>query len=385
MKILYPVIDGEVSGGNIVCLRIIEEALKRGYAVIVNSPTDSKFTDILRAKGIKVYNLDTRRSFRFDNAIKLARIIKKENIDLVHSHGPLGVTILSRLAGWLAAVPVINHAHAPDFPSANPGVGLYHYLLNWVTSRFFCAGVIAVSEAVKKIIIRQGVNVDKITVVYNGIDLDAIRYDKKTSIEIRESFGLNENQQIIGNVGRIDRFKGQHIFIESALKVLKKNPEVIFMIVGEDIGNAGRYKKELEGLTVDLGLKQNIIFTGYRHDVMDLMNTFNIFVLPSLAEGLSVAILEAMAAKKAVITTPAGGNPEIVIDGSTGTLVEPQNPDKLAEAIIYHLRNPEISKRMGECGYGRVKKYFSLSQMLDKVFDIYKEVLHKGEAWRLSD
>lgn len=377
MKILYPVIDGEVSGGNIICLRIIEEALKRGYAVIVNSPTESKFTDILKEKGIKVYNLDTRRSFRLDNAIKLARIIKKENINLVHSHGPLGVIILSRLAGWLAAVPVINHAHLWDFPSANPAVRLYHYLLNWITSRLFCAQVIAVSESVRKEIIKQGVALNKIAIIYNGIDLDNLSCNKG-SVEIRREFGLKENQRIIGEVARLCKSKGQDILIKAAQKVIRNNPDTVFMIVGEDLERTGGYKKELEDLAGDLGLKQNIIFTGYRRDIMDLMNIFDIFVLPSLEEGLSVAILEAMAAKKAVIAASVGGNPEIVIDGRTGTLVEPQSPDKLAKAIIYHLENPGISKIMGEQGYDRVKKYFSLSQMLDKVMDIYK-----GEGWRL--
>jgi len=112
LKILYPIINGEVTGGNMICLRIIEEALKKGYAVVVNSPTEGKFTDILREKGIKVYNIDTRRSFRFDSAIKLARVIRKEDINLVHSHIPLGGIILSRLGGWMAGVPVINHVHA---------------------------------------------------------------------------------------------------------------------------------------------------------------------------------------------------------------------------------------------------------------------------------
>lgn len=374
MKILYPVIDGEVSGGNVICLRIIEEALKRGYAIIVNSPTQSKFTNILREKGIKVYNLDTRRSFRLDNAIKLAWIIKKENINLVHSHGPLGVTILSRLAGWLAVVPVINHAHLPDFPSANPAVRLYHYLLNWITSRLFCAQVIAVSESVRKEVIKQGVAVNKTAVIYNGIDLGNASCNK-SSVEIRREFGLKENQRIIGEVARLCKNKGQDILIKAAQKVIKNNADTVFMIVGEDLERAGEYKKELEDLAEDLGLKQNIIFTGYRRDITDLMNTFDIFVLPSLEEGLSVAILEAMAAKKAVITTSVGGNPEIVIDGQTGTLVEPQSPDKLAKVIIYHLENSEASKIMGEQGYDRVKKHFSLSQMLDKVMHIYKEVL----------
>ena len=107
MKILYPIIDGEITGGNMICLKIIEEALKRGYPAVVNSPTEGRFTRILREKGIKVYNIDTRRTFRFDSAIKLAYIIKGEGINLVHTHTPLSGAIISRIAAKLSNVSVV--------------------------------------------------------------------------------------------------------------------------------------------------------------------------------------------------------------------------------------------------------------------------------------
>lgn len=376
LKIIYPIINGEITGGNMMCLRIIEESIKRGYKVVVNSPTEGKLTYLLREKGIKVYNIDTQRTFRLDNAIKLAYIIKKEDINLIHTHTLLAGTVLSRLAGWISGVPVIDHTHIPYFMNLNPMVRLYQFLFNWITSRLFCAKIIAVSESVKKEITRQGSAANKTIVVYNGIDLGDIRCEKGP-IKIREEFGIRANQRIIGEVGRLGVDKGQHILIKAVQKVIKDFPDTIFMIVGEDLTKERDYRKRLERLAGDLGLRQKIIFAGYRHDIMDLMNAFDIFVLPStFKEGLPVVILEAMAAKKPVIATSVGGNPEIVINGETGTLVLPENPDKLADAIIYHLNNPEISKQMGEKGYARVKKYFSLTQMLDKVMDMYKEVLH---------
>jgi len=375
LKILCPIIDGEVTGGNLICLRIIEESLKRGYGVVVNSPTEGKFTHLLREKGIKVYNIDTRRTFRLDSAIKLAYIIKKEGINLVHSHAPLGGTILCRLAGWIAKIPVINHVHVPYYLNINPIVRCYQFSLNWLTSRLFCVKVIAVSEFVKRKIIRQGTPVNKVVVIYNGIDLDNIRYENNP-IKIREEFGLKQNQRIIGEVGRLGEDKGQRILIKAAGEVTEKFPDAIFMIVGEDLTKERDYKKKLERLTVDLGLKHKFIFTGYRLDIMNLMSAFDISVLPStFVEGLPVVILEAMAAKKPVITTSVGGNSEVVVDGQTGTLIPPQDSDKLAGAIIYHLNHPEISKQMGENGYERVRQFFGLSQMLDKVIQIYKEVL----------
>ena len=373
LKILYPVIDGEITGGNIVALRIIEEVLKRGGKAVVNSPSEGKLTDVLKRKGITVYNIDTRRSFRFDSAVRLARIIKKEGVNLVHSHTPLGGTVLSRLAGAIAGIPVINHAHTPEFISRNPIAGKYQSLLIWITSRLFCARIIPVSGFVKTEIIKQGVPANKITVIYNGINLDNVEHSNSPG-KIRDEFGLIKNQPIIAEVGRLSNDKGQHILIRAAPYVIDKFPNAAFMIIGEDLCKSGEYKNELEELSAGLGLKQKIIFTGYRPDILNLMNAFDLFVLPSVfTEGLPLVILEAMSAKKAVIATSVGGNPEIVINGKTGTLVPPKDPDKLADAIIYHLSNPEISKQMGENGYALVKRKFSLSEMLDKIMNIYKE------------
>lgn len=377
MKILYPIINGEVTGGNIMCLKIIEESIRRGYRVVVNSPTEGKFTSLLRERGVRVYNIDTRRTFRLDSAIRLACVIKKEGINLIDSHAPLGGTILSCLAGWISRVPVINHVHIPYYMNRIPAVRICQFLANWITSRLFCAKIIAVSESVKKDIIIQGSAADKTSVVYNGIDLEDIRCEK-IPIKIQEEFGLRPNQRIIGQVGRLGLDKGQHILIKAASRVIKDFPDTIFMIVGEDLTKERDYKERLERLADDSGLRKQIIFTGYRWDIMDLMHAFDIFVLPStFKEGLAIVILEAMAAKKPVITTMVGGNSEIVIDRETGTLVPPEDPDKLAEAIVYHLNHPETAKKMGEKGYARVKQYFSLTQMLDKVMDIYKEVSRK--------
>lgn len=374
MKILYPIIDGEITGGNIICLCIIEEALRRGYDVIVNSPTEGKFTRILRERGIKVHNIDTRHSFRFDSAIKLARIIKKEGINLVHSHTPLSGTILSRIAAWLSNVPVVNHEHGLAALNSHPLIKRYQLFLNVFTAKLATCRVIAVSQATRAGLIQRGIPQNIIRLVYNGVfakNEQTVSF--KSQDAILKNFELASSPYlIIGQIGRIDKKKGQYILIQAARQVLKNFPNVIFLIVGEDFQN-GVYQKQLETLARNLGIIDHIIFTGYRPDIMELMGIFALFVLPSLAEGLPVVILEAMLAKKPVITTSAGGNTEVVIDGETGTIVPPEDPDRLAEAIIYHLQNPEVSKRMGEKGYERVRRYFSLSQMLDKVIDIYKE------------
>lgn len=378
MKILYPIIDGEVTGGNIIALWIIEELLERGGQAVVNSPSEGKLTDILRNKGIKVYNIDTRRSFNLGSAIKIARIIKEEDIDLVHSHTPLGGTVLSRLGGFISGVPVINHAHVRDSFNQYPFIGAYQFLLNWVTSRFFCSKVIAVSRAVKEEIVKQGVSADKIDVIHNGINPGLVSKDSNSDIKIRNEFGLKPGQRIIGQVGRLCENKGQHVLIKAA-EMVAKEYDCVFLIIGEDLERAGEYKNSLRELARGFGLEQRVIFTGYRSDIRELMNAFDIFTLPSFVEGLPVVILEAMAIAKPVVATSVGGNPEIVIDGKTGTIVPPGDPEKLAEALIYHLKNPEISKAMGKRGHQRIEEDFLLSRMLTKIFDIYAHVKKGGK------
>lgn len=380
MRILYTVINGEITGGNIVCLKVIEEALRRGYEAIVNSPTEGKFTDILKEKNIKVYNFKTRRSFRFDSAFKLAWIIKKEGINLVHSHVPLGGTVLSCLAAWLAGVPVISHVHIYFAMNKNIFIRTYQLLLKEIAIGLFCNRIIAVSEAVKTRIIKQGVPQKKITVVYNGVDSNESGHSDNRA-RIRSEFGLKNNQYIIGEVGRISDDKGQHILIKAASKIVKEFPDAIFMIVGEDLLKKGEYRKKLEKLISDLGLRQNFIFTGYRADIMAFMDAFDIFVLPSLCEGLPVVILEAMTAKKAVIATAVDGSCELVVDGQTGSSIPAQDPDKLAASIKFHLENPEVTKKMGENGYIRAKQFFSLSDNLNKIMNLYDEVINERKQW----
>ena len=111
MRILYPMINGEVTGGNMICLQLIEEAKRRGWKVFVNSPSYGKFTNILNEKGIKIYNINNLRTFRWDKVLAFAKVVKKESIDIIHTHTALPGMIISRIAGKLTNTPVITHEH----------------------------------------------------------------------------------------------------------------------------------------------------------------------------------------------------------------------------------------------------------------------------------
>jgi len=377
MRILYPIIDGEVTGGNIICLQFINEAQKRGWDVVVNSPAKGSFIDMIRDKCARIYHIDTSRSFRLDKSVELMKAIKKEKIDLVHCHAPLPDTNLSRIAAALAGIPIVTHAHLRQSLNSNPLVRKYQLMLDWCTSRLFCDRIIAVSEAVKTDFTEQGSPQSKIEVVHNGIDATRDQ-PKKNSGAIRREFNLRSDQKLVGEVARLCGAKGQHILIRAARLVIEEFPDAVFMIVGEDMEKNGEYKHELEDLAEELGVKDNLIFTGYRGDVPDLMSAFDVFVLPSFAEGLPVTILEAMAARRPVVATPAGGNTEIVVHDETGLIVPFGDHEQLAEIILHLLNNPEKARLTGQRGYERVQAHFSLDQMVEKTFQIYDEVVRNS-------
>jgi glycosyltransferase involved in cell wall biosynthesis len=138
------------------------------------------------------------------------------------------------------------------------------------------------------------------------------------------------------------------------------------------IAGDGEERDALEEFSRRLGVTGQVEFLGFSRDVDPLMRSFDVFVLPSLTEGISLTILEAMAAAKPVITTRVGGNPEVVIDGRTGILVPPQDPDALAAAIVKLMKDPALALEMGKNGRKRFEEIFDLGLMVTRYEDVYR-------------
>ncbi|MBD3183894.1 glycosyltransferase [Candidatus Poribacteria bacterium] len=375
MNILYTVTHGHFTGGNVVCLRVIEEALKRKWKVFINSPSNGEFINYLKEKYVNVYYINTTRSFRIDKCLQISRVLKKNDIKIIHTHAPLPDTNISRIAGAISGVPVISHLHTcGPILNSNILIRKYQLLLEKFSSKYFCHKSIAVSKAVKNAFLNTGYPDSKIEIIYNGINTKTFLPVKKCR-DIFSELGIKSDYKLIGQVSYLCKSKGQHILIKAMGSVIRKNPNVVLMFVGEDLQQGGRYRRELEKMAKNMGILGNVIFTGYRSDIPDIMNSLDFFILPSYGEAFPITILEAMAAKKPVITTPVGGNTELVIDKETGIIVPVGDYNKLSEAILYLLENPEKVAFMGQNGYERVKKHFSLDNMVQKVFQIYEEVL----------
>jgi glycosyltransferase involved in cell wall biosynthesis len=200
-----------------------------------------------------------------------------------------------------------------------------------------------------------------ITQIYNGVDTETYRPSRGRSA-IRAELGIGDDVQLIGVVGRLDPIK-DHLTLFRAFELVSKSfPKAQLLIIGD-----GPERKHLESVAV-----QNIVFLGNRSDVPAILRGLNIFVLPSLNEGISNTILEAMATALPVVTTRVGGNVELVQEGYTGMLVEPGDHQALASALACYLSDSNLCTRHGQAGRRRVLRFFSIQQMVQAYEAVYR-------------
>ena len=296
---------------------------------------------------------------------KLCWVIYRQRIDLIHVNSYVPGNY-ARLAAALMQVPiVIDHWHGFSRFSRK--------------RRFICRFLarftdlsLAVSQGVKDYLVQEiGLVPEKIRVVANGVDIAAIDAARPGD-EMRRELGLPADAPVIGLVGRLDHWGKGHKELFAAMARLTARYPVQALIVG-----GGRREAEIKQAAIDLGLADAVHFLGSRRDVPDLLHAMDIFVLPSYSEGLSLALMEAMAAGLAVVASAVGGNPELVADAETGLLIPPKDAEALAVALERLLADPTEAKAMGEKARQRVEENYSLDRLGREINEIYGELVEK--------
>lgn len=368
MRIGHLVIAGDVAGGQMVALRLLQAARRRGDEGFVIAPAPGPFVDLVRAEGLDVHFLDVNRTFRVGDAWRLARLLRRERADLLHTHTALAANVLSRIAGRIAGVPVISHLHIENHFRPQPLLRApLRALDNW-TARL-AARHVAVSEDTRRAFVEQGYPAARVVTIYNGIELSAAA--SANGGRLRAELGVPADASLIGSVARLCAVKGQRELIEA----LGSLPGTRLLLVGDDLEEGGEYRRSLERDAARLGVSDRVVFTGPRGDVPAILEELDVFVLPSWTEGLPMTVLEAMAQGKPVVATPVGGTPELVVDGETGLLVPPRDPTRLAQAIRGLLADPDRAARLGRAGRERVGASFTAAEMERRVLALYDEVV----------
>jgi glycosyltransferase involved in cell wall biosynthesis len=299
----------------------------------------------------------------FWQALRLAHYVRRNLIQIVHSYGfyPNVFTVpVARLAG--APIVVASIRDTGDLLTP-----MQRRLQKMVCRLADC--VLVNAEAIRENLIEQGYDPSNIVVIRNGIRLAKVTGKGRGAV-LRRELGLPLSARLVAVFSRLNRMKGVQYFLDAAIVLAGRFPDVRFLVVGD-----GESKKGLEEHACRLGLGQRIVFTGFRGDVPDLLSETAISVLPSLSEGASNTLLESMAAGIPVIATRVGGNPEVVEDGVSGLLVPPRDSAAIAAATARLLEDEDLALRLGRAGMRRVSELFSIDGSVRETERLYQRLV----------
>jgi glycosyltransferase involved in cell wall biosynthesis len=226
---------------------------------------------------------------------------------------------------------------------------------------------IASSDAIRDLLIQDGVAAGQIVTVHEGIDVERIAGVEAANVH--EAFWLPHGAPVVGNVAALVPHKGQRHLLDAMPLVIREVPDARLVILGE-----GELRPQLEHQIKHLHLEKHVVLPGFRADVLSLIKSFDLFVMSSETEGLGTSLLDAMAAGKACVGTRVGGIPEVIDDGVTGLLVPPHDPPALATAIVKLLKDPKERASMAKAGLARVKAQFSVETMVAGTLAAYQHV-----------
>jgi glycosyltransferase involved in cell wall biosynthesis len=315
---------------------------------------------------------DSRYDWRFLG--RLINVLKCERPNILHTHLPradLAGAIVSRLT------------RSPAFVCSVHGIYRDRWFGSWAAPFMGGAyrqadGVIAISSAVKGWVHQDlGVSGNKIKVIHYGIE--ANRFDYSTFDQAEN--GGRGRRLTIGSIGRLEQGKGFDCLINAMGNLCQHLPNATLSIAGHDpLG----YGKTLEELIARLKLQEQVELVGFQSDIASFLHGLDVFAFASRSEGFGQVVIEAMAARTPVIASKIPPLTEIVVDGETGLLVEPDNPQAFADAFSRLLSHPEEQRRFGELGQERVRRHFSAEKMTDATLYFYEEVLRRTSALQVS-
>ncbi|MBW2594462.1 MAG: glycosyltransferase family 4 protein [Deltaproteobacteria bacterium] len=372
ISILF-VIDGlEFGGGERTFLQLIQGLPCERYAIHVATSPEGDFFKILTGMGIDVVPLDLRKRVSVNNIKKLSGIIRKRKIDIVHSQGGRS-DFYARIAArrLKPKIKIVNTVAMPvkGYDVSALRKGAYRFF-DWVSERY-ADRFIVVSEVLKETLLNSyRIPPDKVIKIYNGIELNEYRPNGKEvrsqKSEVRREFGLSKDAPVIGAIGRMVWQKGFEYLIECIPEIVRTYPDAKILIVGD-----GPLRERLGALSEELGVRDNVIFAGFRSDIKEILSAVDLLVVPSLLEGFPMVTLEAMAMAKPIVATNIDGITEQITDGIDGILVSPRDPSTLAKAVIRVLNDNELVRTMGLSARERVEQDFSVEKMVAETEKVY--------------
>jgi glycosyltransferase involved in cell wall biosynthesis len=323
------------------------------------------------AEGLDLIPIAPRTEMDLSAAWRLSRVIRRLGPDIIHAHDAHGVAMAALALSMGAASTTLAGGRAPALVAARR-VDFHlrgNSLSRWKQRQVDC--FIAASEAIRQMLLSDGVPPERTITVHEGIDVEHVL--AAPPVNVHEAFWLPHHAPVVGNVAALVPHKGQRHLIDAAHLVVREIPDARFVILGE-----GELRDALERQVREHHLEKHVLLPGFRTDVLGCIKGFDLFAMSSVAEGLGTSLLDAMACSRAIVATRAGGIPEVVDDGITGSLVPPRDHAAMAQAIVRLLRDDQLRNGMGEAGLARVNERFTVERMVTATADAYVRIAGKG-------
>ena len=377
-KVLHIHGSSKFGGDSVLILELGRAARERGFEVDVLA-TDPRFQEAVREEGLGLVDLDViRREIRplFDlrGLLKLTRFLSGSSYTLVHTHttkpGVVG-TLAARRAGIRA---VMHTVHLLPFHEETGRLVTAAYVGAERVAARWCDRIVTVSDFQRDWALRVGIgDAEKVISIPNGVPVERAQ-PRRSRGEVRSELGIGDGFMVL-STGRLAEQKGLEYLIRAARLLRDDMPETRIVLAGD-----GPLREKLSRLVSDLGVETTVAVLGHRSDVGDLLAASDLVALPSLWEGLSISLLEAMAAGKPVVTTSIGSNREVTDDGEAAALVPPKDPEALSAAIRSLAADPSRLQELGTRGQQVQRERYALPRMLDAYMDEYDRLLKQTSA-----
>ena len=328
-------------------------------------------------EGLELIPIASRSEMDLAAAWRLARVLRRLEPDVIHAHDPHAVAMAALALSMSTSVrtpraPALVAARRVDFHLKSNSFS------RWKYRQVDC--FVAASEAIRQMLVADGVSADRTATVHEGIDLQHV--EAAPPVNVHETFWLPHEAPVVGNVAALVPHKGQRYLIEAAHRVVQEIPDARFIVLGE-----GELRAPLERQVQEHHLGKHVLLPGFRTDVLGCMKSFDVFAMSSVTEGLGTSLLDAMACERAIVATRTGGIPEVVEDGVTGLLVPPRDAEALAKAIRTLLTDRALRERLGKAGLRRVRERFTVDRMVAATLRVYARLArrpHAGDTVRPS-
>jgi glycosyltransferase involved in cell wall biosynthesis len=356
LKILQIISSATTSGAEKHVVHLSQLLQKDGHYVEVLCPPGGWLGEQCRAYGVPVYESEMKGKGWIRTASFVARKLRQENFDLVHTH-LTRATYFGAISGFVANKPAVASVHVANHDQ------IYKRMARGKNR------LVAVSNYVKGMLHGRGVPDRFIDTVYNGTDF--IDYDLSDGQAVRRELGIESEKKLIGIVGRVCAEKGHLIMVRAMKDIVREHPNAHLVLVGRIEES---FKEAFADEVKAQGLENQITTTGVRNDVARLLDAMEFTSMPSRQETFGIAAIESMARRRPVIASRVGGLPEVVRHNQSGLLVD-LRPESVAEAADYLLSNPSECQAMGEAGRIIVERKFTLRAMANQLTDVYQKAV----------